>query len=170
MAGLAASFGSGAMTNSISDLEKADTIFIIGSNTGTSHPLVATRIFRAKAKGAKILVADPRKNQIADFAKIYVSHQPGSDVALLNAMMKVILDKGLEDKEFIRKNSGFEEVSWDTALDYAASRLKEITKEKGADSIGFFASAKVTNEENYLMQKFARAGIGTNNIDHCARL
>jgi formate dehydrogenase alpha subunit len=105
VAGLAAAFGSGAMTNAVSELEESDTIFIIGSNTATSHPLVATRIFRAKEKGAKILVADPRKNQIALFAHLYVSHRPGTDVALLNGMMKVILDKGLEDKTFIEKNT-----------------------------------------------------------------
>lgn len=93
------------MTNAVSELEESDTIFIIGSNTATSHPLVATRVFRAWEKGAKILVADPRKNQIAAFAHVYVQHKPGSDVALLNGMMKVILDKGLEDKAFIQANT-----------------------------------------------------------------
>ncbi len=101
MAGLAASFGSGAMTNAVSELENSDTIFIIGSNTATSHPLVATRIFRAIENGAKVVVADPRKNQIADFADLYVRHKPGTDVALLNGMMKVILDTGIEDQNFI---------------------------------------------------------------------
>ncbi len=97
------------MTNSVSDLEQADTIFIIGSNTATSHPLVATRIFRARENGAKIIVADPRKNQIAAFAQTYVRHKPGTDVALLNGMMKVILDQGLENKAFIsEKTEGFD--------------------------------------------------------------
>ncbi len=105
MAGLAASFGNGAMTNSTDELEESDAIFIIGSNTTTSHPLVATRIFRAIEKGAKVLVADPRKNQIAGLAHLYVRHKPGTDVALLNGIMKVILDQGLEDKEFIEKNT-----------------------------------------------------------------
>jgi predicted molibdopterin-dependent oxidoreductase YjgC len=56
------------------------------------------------------------------------------------------------------------------ALDYTASRLKEIKEADGNDSIAFLASAKATNEENYLIQKFARAAVGTNNVDHCARL
>lgn len=73
-------------------------------------------------------------------------------------------------KPLLRKNGALQEVSWDEALDYTASRLNEIKEASGPDSIGFFASAKVTNEENYLLQKFARAGVGTNNIDHCARL
>ena len=101
MAGLAAAFGSGAMTNSMDELADTDTIFIIGSNTATAHPLVATRIFRALQKGAKLVVADPRKNQIAEFAHLYLRHKPGTDVALLNGMMKVILDKGLHDQAFI---------------------------------------------------------------------
>ena len=70
----------------------------------------------------------------------------------------------------LRKNGKLEPVSWEEALDFTASRLKAIQNEAGSDAVGFFASAKVTNEENYLMQKFARGGVGTNSIDHCARL
>jgi len=73
-------------------------------------------------------------------------------------------------KPLVRKNGQLEEVSWDEALDFAANRLKEIKEANGPDSIGFLTSAKVTNEENYLLQKFARAAIGTNSVDHCARL
>lgn len=61
-------------------------------------------------------------------------------------------------------------VSWGTALDTVATRLKQIRDEHGPDSIAFLVSAKCTNEENYLLQKLARAVIGTNNVDHCARL
>jgi len=70
----------------------------------------------------------------------------------------------------IRKEGHLVEVSWDEALDYTATRLKEIKESAGSDSVAFLSSAKVTNEENYLLQKFARAGVGTNNVDHCARL
>jgi predicted molibdopterin-dependent oxidoreductase YjgC len=70
--GLAAAFGSGAMTNSIAEIEDADCIFVIGSNTTSSHPLVATRIFRAIARGAKLVVADPRRIQLALKADVYV--------------------------------------------------------------------------------------------------
>jgi predicted molibdopterin-dependent oxidoreductase YjgC len=70
----------------------------------------------------------------------------------------------------IRKNGTLTEVGWDEALDYTVSKLKEIRKAHGSDSIAFLASAKVTNEENYLIMKFARAAVGTNNVDHCARL
>jgi predicted molibdopterin-dependent oxidoreductase YjgC len=73
-------------------------------------------------------------------------------------------------KPLIKKNDTFEEVSWDFALDYISSKLKDIKKEFGADSIGGLSSARCTNEENYLFQKFIRSAIGTNNVDHCARL
>jgi len=70
----------------------------------------------------------------------------------------------------IRKNGVLEEASWDEALRFVADRLGAVKTEHGPDAIGFFASAKVTNEENYQLQRFARAVIGTNNVDHCARL
>ncbi len=73
-------------------------------------------------------------------------------------------------KPLLRTEGTLTEVSWDEALEYTASRLKEIMESNGGDSIGVFASAKITNEENYILQKFTRAGLGTNNVDHCARL
>ncbi len=78
-------------------------------------------------------------------------------------------DKRLK-KPLVRKDGELVEVEWDEAVAFTADRLKTIHGKTGGDSIGFFASAKVTNEENFLMQKFARAGVGTNNVDHCARL
>jgi predicted molibdopterin-dependent oxidoreductase YjgC len=70
----------------------------------------------------------------------------------------------------IRRDGHFEEATWDEALTLVAEKLTTIRDQTGPDSIGFLASAKCTNEENYLLQKFARAVIGTNNVDHCARL
>ena len=73
-------------------------------------------------------------------------------------------------KPLIKRNGEFVEASWDEALDLVARRFKEIKERYGPDAIGGFASARCTNEENYLFQKFMRAVIGTNNVDHCARL
>jgi predicted molibdopterin-dependent oxidoreductase YjgC len=70
----------------------------------------------------------------------------------------------------IRQGDRFKEATWDEALALVAEKLESIRDESGADSIGFLASAKCTNEENYLLQKLARAVIKTNNVDHCARL
>ena len=70
----------------------------------------------------------------------------------------------------IKENGAFREASWDEALDLVASRLGEIRDKEGPEKIGGWTSARVTNEENYLMQKLMRAAIGTNHVDHCARL
>jgi len=74
------------------------------------------------------------------------------------------------DTPLIRKNGEFHKATWDEALSLIAEKLGTIKAEHGPDSIGILASAKCTNEENYLLQKFTRSVIGTNNIDHCARL
>jgi len=70
----------------------------------------------------------------------------------------------------IRRGDGFEEATWDEAFSLVAERLGAIKAESGPNSIAFLSSAKCTNEENYLLQKLSRAVIGTNNVDHCARL
>lgn len=109
VSGLARSFGSGAMTNTIKDIEDSRCIFIIGSNTFEAHPLVARRVLKAKDAGASIIVADPRYNPTARHSDVYAQLRSGSDVALLNAMMYVILAEGLEDREFIRdRTKGFD--------------------------------------------------------------
>jgi predicted molibdopterin-dependent oxidoreductase YjgC len=69
-----------------------------------------------------------------------------------------------------QKGGELREASWDEALDLVARRLGELAGTYGPDAIGFLASAKCTNEENYLLQKLARGVVGTNNVDHCARL
>jgi len=73
-------------------------------------------------------------------------------------------------KPLIRGKAGFREASWEEASSYVSERLNKIKVQHGSDSIAFLSSAKATNEENYLLQKLARAVIGTNNVDHCARL
>jgi predicted molibdopterin-dependent oxidoreductase YjgC len=73
-------------------------------------------------------------------------------------------------KPLIKKGDELVEAGWEEALDAIASKLKSIKDESGADSIAVLCSAKATNEENYLLQKWSRAVVGTNNVDHCARL
>jgi len=72
-------------------------------------------------------------------------------------------------KPLIKQNGKFKEASWDTALDYVSGRLKEIKVKYGPDALAVCTSARCTNEENFLMMKFSRAVLGTNNVDHCAR-
>lgn len=73
-------------------------------------------------------------------------------------------------RPLIRKNGELEETSWDEAIDFIVETLKAIKESSGPDAVGFLASAKISNEENYVLQKFARAAMGTNSVDHCARL
>ncbi len=98
------------MTNTIAELEDADCIIVIGSNTTSSHPLVATRIFRAKQKGAKVVVIDPRRIQLALKADLFAQQKLGSDVALLNGIMHVIISKGWHKQDFVaERTEGFED-------------------------------------------------------------
>jgi len=133
VAGLAATLGSSAMTNSLADMEQARCIFVIGSNTTECHPLVARRILRAKAKGAVLLVADPRRIQLSELADLAVQPRPGTDVALLNGMMNEILSSDRHDKVYIaERTQGFEEF---------AAVINQYPPERAADITGISAAA-----------------------------
>ena len=108
------------MTNDIPGIKKADVILIIGSDTSAAHPVIAARIKQAVREGkSKLIVIDPKKIDIADYAEIYSAQRPGSDVAILNGIMQVILKNGWEDKEYIEsRTEDFEECK------------KEVLKEK----------------------------------------
>ena len=97
VAGLAQSFGSGAMTNSINEIEGAACILAIGTNTTTSHPIIGLKVIRAVQNGAKLIVANPRKIDLCRFADLWLRQRPGTDVALLMGMMRVIVDEDLLD-------------------------------------------------------------------------
>ncbi len=128
MAGLATVFGSGAMTNSIAEVENNDTLFIIGSNTKENHPIIALRMIKAKRKGAKIIIADPRRVPMVRFADIWLQHRPGTDVALLNAMMHVIVKENLVNKDFIdTKTEGFDEAFRKNLEEYTPEAAEKIT-------------------------------------------
>ena len=79
-----------------------------------------------------------------------------------------VISKDRLTKPLIKRNGNFTEASWDEALDTVAKKLKGYKENYGSDSIAVLSSAKCTNEENYLLMKFARAVLGTNNVDHCA--
>ncbi len=129
MAGLAASFGSGAMSNSMDDVaQQAKSFFIIGSNTTEQHPVFGTMLRRAvKFRGTKLVVADPRKIDITDFATLHLRQRPGTDIALINGLMYIILEKGWEDKSFIEERTeGFDEFKA-TVMQYPPAKASEIT-------------------------------------------
>ncbi len=129
VAGLAISFGSGAMSNSIDDVaEQAQAYFVIGSNTTEQHPVIGMRLRQAvRQRGAHLIVADPRRIDLCDFATLHLQHRPGTDNALINGLMYIILEKGWEDKEFIASGTeGFEEFKA-TVMDYPPERVSAIT-------------------------------------------
>ncbi len=101
------------MTNSIRDIANdSRCIFIIGSNTTEQHPVIGTKIRRAvRQRGAKLIVADPRRIDIAGYADLHLRHKPGTDIALLNGLMHIILREGWHDEAFIaERTEGFEEL------------------------------------------------------------
>ena len=106
MAGLAAAFGSGAMTNPIEDIEKAEVILITGSNTTENHPVLSSYVKRAVSfKGAKLIVVDPRKIPIASFASYWLRQNLGTDVAWINGMMHVIIQENLYDEAYVNSRT-----------------------------------------------------------------
>ena len=127
MAGLAATLGSGAMTNPIVDLANADCIFAIGSNFAENHPIVSRWVLDAKQRGASLIVADPRFTPTAWSADLFLPLLPGTDTSLLNAMMNVIIAEGLWNEKFIRNQvEGFDELC-DVVANYPPERTAKIT-------------------------------------------
>lgn len=128
VAGLGKAFGAGAATNSMQDICDSDAIFIIGSNMAETHPVIAQIVKgHHKKSKPKIIVCDPRYVGMAKVADIYIQHYPGTDVALLNGIMKLILDEGLEKKDFIGKfTEGFGEFKR-TVQRYDIDKVSKIT-------------------------------------------
>ncbi|MCB1054792.1 MAG: molybdopterin-dependent oxidoreductase [Acidobacteria bacterium] len=115
------------MTNSIPEIRDADFLLVIGSNTSEAHPIIAMEMKRAVRRGAKLAVADPRAIWMTEIADWHLQIQPGSDVWLLNAMAHVILEEGLEDREFIERNTeGFESVA-ETVRRYSPEEAETVT-------------------------------------------
>ncbi len=128
MAGLAAAFGSGAMTNPIADIEKSDVILITGSNTTENHPVLSSYVKRAVTlKGAKLIVVDPRRVPITQFATHWLRQNLGTDVAWINGMMHVIIKEKLYDEEYVdTRTVGLDELK-KAVLKYTPEYVEEIT-------------------------------------------
>lgn len=159
------------MTNSIGEIGKAEVIFIVGSNTTEQHPLIASQIIDAVNKGAKLIVADPRKTQVAKLANLHMSLKIGSNVALINGMINVIINEGLLDKEFIEtRTEGFEELKQAVA-DYTPEKASEITGlpvEQIIEAARTYAGSKKSTIL-YCMG-VTQHTTGVNNVMSCANL
>ena len=134
MAGLATTFGSGAMTNPIADLENAGALLVIGSNTTEAHPIAALAIKRAvRQHGAALIVANPRYIELCRYADVWLRAKPGTNVALLNGLAKIILDEGLWDKDYVEsRTENF--AAWAESLaEYTPETVAAITGVSVAD-------------------------------------
>jgi formate dehydrogenase alpha subunit len=161
------------MTNSQPEFETDSNCFlIIGSNTSEAHPLVASRIMKAREeRGAKLVVIDPRETQMARLADLHLRFRPGTDVAMINGLMNVIISEGLADEEYIAaRTEGYEEMKALVA-EYTPERVEEIS---GIPADGLREAARIyaTNRPSAI---FYAMGItqhttGTDNVKSCANL
>jgi formate dehydrogenase alpha subunit len=172
VAGLATVFGSGAMTNSIAEIEKTDVLFVIGSNTKENHPIIALRMIKAKKNGAKLIIADPRKVPLVRFADIWMQHRPGTDVMLLNAMMHVILKENLADLDFVESHTeGFDEDFKNNLKEYTPAAAEKVT---GVPSDTIVKAARMYGEADkagiYYTMGITQHSHGTDNVFSIANL
>jgi formate dehydrogenase alpha subunit len=161
------------MTNSQPEFETDTNCFlIIGSNTSEGHPLIASRIMKAmEERGAKLVVIDPRETQMARLADLYLPFRPGTDVAVLNGLMNVIISEGLADEEYIAKRTeGFEEMKALVEM-YTPERVEEIS---GIPAGGLREAARIyaTHRPSAIIYAMGitQHTTGTDNVKSCANL
>jgi formate dehydrogenase major subunit len=126
-AGLKEMLGAGAATNSFDDIERARTIMVFGANPTENHPIVGARIKQAAIAGAHLVVIDPRRIELAEYAECHLAPRPGTNIPLLNAMACTVVEEGLSDREFLAARvEGYEEYrEW--ILRWPAERVSEVT-------------------------------------------
>jgi len=159
------------MTNSFDELEEAGCIFVIGSNTTEAHPLIADRILRAKQKGAILVVADPRRIHLAEYADIHVRQRLGSDVALINGIMNVILAEGWQAADYIAERcEAFDELEA-IIKEYPPERAAEISG-VDAETIRAMAKAYATAESSSIVYAMGitQHTTGVDNVKSLANL
>lgn len=140
VAGLSRTLGSGAMTNSISEIAFAKTILSIGSNSTATHPVIGLKIKKAVDNGAKLIIINPKKIELCNFAHLSLHNKPGTDVALLNGIAKVIIDENLQDEDFIRERcENYEEY----AKHIKSINLDEVEKITGVKKNLIIEAAKI---------------------------
>jgi formate dehydrogenase major subunit/formate dehydrogenase alpha subunit len=164
-------FGSGAMTNSIPEIENNDVLFVIGSNTTETHPIVGLRMKKAVRRGAKIIVADPRKINLVKFAELWLQQKPGTDVVLLNAMMHVLLKNNLIDRVFILvRTEGFEafKKNLDQYTPEYAEKITGVPKEDIIKAALLYGNAK--RPGIYYTMGITQHSHGTQNVFAIANL
>jgi formate dehydrogenase major subunit len=123
--------GTGAATNSYNDIEQAQTILVVGANATESHPIVGARIKQAVLKGTKLIVIDPRKIELAQYATIHLQPKPGANIPLLNALAHAIVQEKLSDRQFVEERVA----EWDEFCDF----IKQFSPEQAEEICGVSA-------------------------------
>jgi formate dehydrogenase alpha subunit len=172
VAGLAASFGSGAMTNSIAELEDTDCILVTGSNTTETHPITATFIKRAAAlKNKTLIVIDPRRLDLVKHATLWLRQRPGTDIAVINGMMNLIIQENLHAQDYIaERTEGFEALK-ETVAKYTPEYVEQISGVPAADlrrAARLYGEAKAASIV-YAMG-ITQHTVGTDNVKTLANL
>jgi len=159
------------MTNSIPEIENADCILVVGSNTIEQHPLVGSRILKAKDNGAKLIVVDPRRTPLVNFADVYLQIRPGTDVCLLNGFMNILTTEGLIDEEFIsQRTEGYKEFR-QKIEEYTLDKVQKVSGispgdlQRAAHIYGEAEKASII----YCMG-ITQHTTGTDNVRSCANL
>lgn len=171
MAGLATSFGSGAMTNSISEIEQAELLFLIGTNTTEAHPVIGYKMRQAARKGAKLIVVDPRRIELAEEADYWLRIKPGTDIPFINALMHIIIAENLYDQKFVEERTENFTALIETVKKYTPEYASELT---GIPVEDLYAVARLYAGTDKAMA-FYTLGItehvcGTNNVMSIANL
>jgi formate dehydrogenase (NADP+) alpha subunit len=172
VAGLAATFGSGAMTNSIDETELMKTMFVIGSNTTEQHPVIGMKIKKAvRQNGAKLIVADPREIDLVKYSVLWLRQKPGTDVALLNGIMNVIISEGLYDRKYVEtRTEGFEDMKKVVAK-YNPEYAETITGVPAEDirkAARIYAEAEAASV--FFSMGITQHTTGVDNVKSCANL
>ena len=115
------------MTNSLSEVEFYDALFIIGSNTTEAHPIIGGKMKRAARRGARLIVADPRRIELVDYAEVWLQLIPGTDAALANGIMNIIINEGWADRSFIAERCENYDDLWEVVQKYTPAVVSEIT-------------------------------------------
>lgn len=160
------------MTNSIEEIEYTDAILAIGTNTTENHPVIGSGVKRAvRRRGAKLIVIDPRKIGLVDYADIWLRPRPGTNVAVLNGLMNVIIEEGLYAKEYVtERTEGFEAMK-ETVAKYTPEYVSEITGVRAEDirtAARIYAEAK--SASILYAMGITQHTHGTDNVKSCANL
>ena len=165
VAGLKQTLGSGAMTNSIDDVDKANVILVIGADPTENHAIIGGRIMRAKLRGAKLIVIDPRVTRLAQVADLHLQLKIGTNIALLNGLVNIILQRNWQNQQFLEKRCEGLPALQSQVADYPLDKVAKIT---GVNGEKLVEAAKLYSHANSAFLAYGM-GItqfisGTNNV------